>query len=233
MRHLRRPPGLGQQGFGRDLPMNGLHDMGGMHGFGRVEVDADEPVFHPPGRRACSESCGACRAEISTPAGTRSSGSTPSATSRTATTGAGSRRSSPRSSSLGALRPDEVEARMRNPRPADPRARGSARLVSVAGPGLRPAGRPRRRSATASSCARATTSPSDTRGCPPMRAAGAARSPTGMRRWSTPTTTRTGAARIRSTSTPCVSTGNELWGDAAEPGTVVLLDLFEPYLEPA
>ena len=27
--------------------------------------------------------------------------------------------------------------------------------------------------------------------------------------------------------------GSELWGDAAEPGTVVLLDLFEPYLESA
>jgi nitrile hydratase len=27
--------------------------------------------------------------------------------------------------------------------------------------------------------------------------------------------------------------GSELWGDAAEPGTVMLLDLFEPYLEPA
>ena len=26
--------------------MNGIHDMGGMHGFGRVEVEADEPVFH-------------------------------------------------------------------------------------------------------------------------------------------------------------------------------------------
>ena len=27
--------------------------------------------------------------------------------------------------------------------------------------------------------------------------------------------------------------GAELWGDAAEPGTVVHLDLFEPYLEHA
>jgi nitrile hydratase len=27
--------------------------------------------------------------------------------------------------------------------------------------------------------------------------------------------------------------GRELWGDAAEPGTAVLLDLFEPYLESA
>jgi nitrile hydratase len=26
--------------------MNGIHDMGGMHGFGMVEVEPDEPVFH-------------------------------------------------------------------------------------------------------------------------------------------------------------------------------------------
>jgi nitrile hydratase subunit beta len=26
--------------------MNGVHDMGGMDGFGAVEVEADEPVFH-------------------------------------------------------------------------------------------------------------------------------------------------------------------------------------------
>lgn len=26
--------------------MNGIHDMGGMHGFGTVEVESDEPVFH-------------------------------------------------------------------------------------------------------------------------------------------------------------------------------------------
>ena len=26
--------------------MNGVHDMGGMHGFGPVEREADEPVFH-------------------------------------------------------------------------------------------------------------------------------------------------------------------------------------------
>jgi nitrile hydratase len=28
--------------------MNGIHDMGGMHGFGRVEVEVNEPVFHAP-----------------------------------------------------------------------------------------------------------------------------------------------------------------------------------------
>jgi nitrile hydratase len=26
--------------------MNGVHDMGGMHGFGPVDVERDEPVFH-------------------------------------------------------------------------------------------------------------------------------------------------------------------------------------------
>ncbi len=26
--------------------MNGVHDMGGMDGFGPVEIEADEPVFH-------------------------------------------------------------------------------------------------------------------------------------------------------------------------------------------
>jgi nitrile hydratase len=26
--------------------MNGIHDLGGMHGFGRVVVERDEPVFH-------------------------------------------------------------------------------------------------------------------------------------------------------------------------------------------
>ena len=28
--------------------MNGVHDMGAMDGFGKVEPEADEPVFHAP-----------------------------------------------------------------------------------------------------------------------------------------------------------------------------------------
>jgi nitrile hydratase beta subunit len=28
--------------------VNGIHDLGGMHGFGRVAVEPDEPVFHAP-----------------------------------------------------------------------------------------------------------------------------------------------------------------------------------------
>ena len=26
--------------------MNGVHDMGGMHGFGPIDIEANEPVFH-------------------------------------------------------------------------------------------------------------------------------------------------------------------------------------------
>ena len=26
--------------------MNSIHDMGGMHGFGPIEVEKNEPVFH-------------------------------------------------------------------------------------------------------------------------------------------------------------------------------------------
>ena len=28
--------------------MNGIHDMGGMHGFGPIEIEENEPVFHQP-----------------------------------------------------------------------------------------------------------------------------------------------------------------------------------------
>jgi nitrile hydratase len=28
--------------------VNGIHDLGGMHGFGPVEIERDEPVFHAP-----------------------------------------------------------------------------------------------------------------------------------------------------------------------------------------
>ena len=33
--------------------MDGIHDMGGMHGFGRVEPEKDEPVFHAAWEGRC------------------------------------------------------------------------------------------------------------------------------------------------------------------------------------
>jgi len=31
-----------------DRAVDGVHDLGGMHGFGRVPVEIDEPLFHDP-----------------------------------------------------------------------------------------------------------------------------------------------------------------------------------------
>ena len=41
--HDRHRP---SQRAGGDPVMNGVHDMGGMHGFGKVEPEPDEPPFH-------------------------------------------------------------------------------------------------------------------------------------------------------------------------------------------
>jgi nitrile hydratase subunit beta len=41
--------------------MNGAHDLGGVHGFGRVQIEADEPVFHAEWERrvfALNLACG-------------------------------------------------------------------------------------------------------------------------------------------------------------------------------
>jgi nitrile hydratase len=32
--------------------MNGVHDVGGMHGFGRVQREENEPVFHAAWERS-------------------------------------------------------------------------------------------------------------------------------------------------------------------------------------
>ena len=34
--------------------MNGVHDLGGMHGFGPVQPEANEPVFHAAWERRAS-----------------------------------------------------------------------------------------------------------------------------------------------------------------------------------
>src|SRR5207245_2286399 len=44
----RHPPHPVAQCGARSRDVNGIHDMGGMHGFGRVEREKNEPVFHAP-----------------------------------------------------------------------------------------------------------------------------------------------------------------------------------------
>jgi nitrile hydratase subunit beta len=41
--------------------MDGIHDLGGMHGFGRVEREENEPVFHAPWERTVVAIFGAVR----------------------------------------------------------------------------------------------------------------------------------------------------------------------------
>ena len=50
---------------------------------------------------------------------------------------------------------------------------------------------------------------------------------------SLPTSTRSARARIRTGSTPCASTGRELWGKDGDPTLSVSVDAWEPYLERA
>src|SRR5688572_19732999 len=45
---LRAARGAGVDSIRRWGDMDGVHDLGGMHGFGPVEREADEPVFHAP-----------------------------------------------------------------------------------------------------------------------------------------------------------------------------------------
>src|ERR1700728_14235 len=41
------------EGSERDRLMDGVHDMGGMHGFGKVEPEQNEPVFHAEWESRC------------------------------------------------------------------------------------------------------------------------------------------------------------------------------------
>src|SRR5437762_10782204 len=45
----------------RSASMNGPHDMGGMHGFGRVEPEQNEPVFHADWEKTVLAASGAVR----------------------------------------------------------------------------------------------------------------------------------------------------------------------------
>ena len=69
--------------------MDGIHDMGGMHGFGKVEPEPNEPPFHAPweGRAlALNRAMGYAGCGPSTRRATRSSSFRRSSISRPPTT---------------------------------------------------------------------------------------------------------------------------------------------------
>ena len=212
--------------------MNGIHDMGGLHGFGAVEVEPDEPVFHS---RWEARVFGIVHL---LPSGNVDAGRH------------GLERLDPVSYlengyygrwlaalekgllALGVLAPGEIEARMRAPVPRAERAAASRWRAP-----------PRPRYARAVDRA-------------PRFAAGAAvrtrnHQPAGHTRLPAYARCRRGAiervhpamvypddhAHGRGENPQHLYTvrfaARELWGDGAEADTAVYLDLFEPYLEPA
>jgi nitrile hydratase len=214
--------------------LNGIHDMGGMHGFGKVEVERDEPVFHARWEArvfGMVQSFG--RGNID--AGRHSIerldpvdylkdgyyGRWLAAMMRTLL-------------AHGIVTPEEIEARTKSPRPS---ARGA------------PAAEPRRWRPAPHPYTRRVDSPPAfavgqevvTRNHQP---AGHTRLP-GYARCRRGVVVRVHPAMVypddnahgRGENPQYVYTvrftAGELWGDGAEAATCVHLDLFEPYLEPA
>lgn len=212
--------------------MNGIHDMGGLHGFGRVEVEPGEPVFHArwearvfgivqslPGGNIDAGRHGLERLDPVSYLQNGYYGRWLAALERTLV-------------ALGVLSPGEIEARVREPVPRAERAAPS---------GWKPAPRP--------SYARAVDR------APLFREGSAVRTrnhqPEGHTRL--PAYARCRRGEIARAHPAMVYpddhahgrgenphylysvrfAGRELWGPEAEPDTAVYLDLFEPYLEPA
>jgi len=212
--------------------VNGIHDMGGLHGFGRVEVEPGEPVFHA---RWEARVFGMVQ---SLPAGNIDAFRhglerlDPVSYLQNGYYGRWLAALERRLIALGVLSPGEIEARVREPAPRAGRAVRS---------GWKPAPRP--------SYARAVDR------APLFREGSAVRTrnhqPEGHTRLPAYARCRRGEiarahpamvypddhAHGRGENPHYLYTvrfaGRELWGSGAEPETTVYLDLFEPYLEPA
>jgi nitrile hydratase len=217
--------------------VNGIHDMGGRHGFGRVEVEADEPVFHArwEGRVfGIVQALGARNIDAGRHAIERLD---PVAYLRDGYWGRWLAALEGQLHELGILAPAEIEARVRRRRSRPPRRRHPASRTGPAAPPPR------------GSYVRASTTP-------PAFAAGATvvtrnHQPAGHTRLPAYARCRRGTVvRVHPAMVfPDAHAhglgeqpqhlytvrfdGAELWGAAAEPGTVVHVDLFEPYLAPA
>jgi len=211
--------------------VNGIHDMGGLHGFGPVRVEADEPVFHA---RWEARVFGMVR---SLPGQNLDAGRhtleqlDPVSYLQHGYYGRWLASMERVLLHLGVLAPGEVEARMRVPHAAP--ARGESEWSS---PPARSFARPVDRTPRylAGQAVR-------TRNHQP---AGHTRLPA-YARCKTGTIVRVHAAMVypddhahgRGENPQYVYTvrfaSDELWGADGEPGTVVHLDLFEPYLEAA
>jgi nitrile hydratase beta subunit len=218
--------------------MNGVHDLGGLHGFGPVAPQPDEPVFHAPweGRvLALNRAMGytgtwtidTARAAIEElPASVYLDSSY-------------YQRWALRLERLllryGLVDADELAAgRALRAGPPLPRTltAGGVAAVLARGSVERPAPAPARFAAGARVRAKNLHPPTHTR--LPRYARGRQGVVEAVRGCHVfPDAVATGAGEQPQWLYTVVFTGRELWGEAADPTTTVSIDAFEPYLEPA
>lgn len=220
--------------------MNGMHDLGGLHWPGRIESEPDEPVFHArwEGRvigMALSGGSGSGGVNLDA-ARHRGSLLDPMTYFGNGYYGRWLAAFEMTLEEEGVLAPGELDARVAGrPAPAAAQARPE-----------------RRRSGGATTDFSAIRTVSE----PPAYTAGQAiitrnHQPSGHTRLPAYSRSRRGVIRRVHPAMVFPDTnahglgenpqyvytvefdGQELWGDAAEPGTTVLLDLFESYLKPA
>jgi nitrile hydratase subunit beta len=213
--------------------MNGIHDMGGLHGFGRVVVEQDEPVFHEPWEGRVFGIAQSFRGNID--AGRHSlERLDPVTYLKEGYFGRWLASMERALQALGIVTGADIEARMR--------ARRRRRRPKAAAPRVawRPVGRPYARRIDAAP-AFAPGQRVRTRNLQP---AGHTRLPAYARNRGGIVTARHPAmvfpddnAHDRGENPQYLYTvrfdGRELWGATAEAGTCVHVDLFESYLEPA
>ena len=222
--------------------MNGVHDMGGMHGFGPIEREENEPLFH-----AAWEA----RVLRHRDAGARQQGYFTIDAFRY-----GIERMAPAAVPAGVVlralaRVDRVQPdRAGPPDRATNWTPGSSSSASIPTPIRRPRHRsappPRAPATPAAAAAARAALRGGRRGGDPQRPPGrphpaaalrarqAGRHPARPRAADLSRHQRARAGRAAAgRSTTSASTARELWGDSAEPRQTVSLDLWESYLEPA
>jgi nitrile hydratase len=213
--------------------MNGIHDMGGMHGFGAVVVEPNEPVFHHrwesrvfaivqslPGNNIDSGRHSLERLDPVTYLQDGYYGRWLAAMERTL-------------AALGIVAPSEIETRVRARR---------RRRATRARRGARPAWRPTARSYSRTIDARPASAAGQRVRTKNHQPEGHTRLPA-YARGRPGVIVRQHAAMVfpddnahhRGENPQYLYTvrfaGSDLWGDAAEPGVCVHIDLFESYLQ--
>lgn len=217
--------------------MNGIHDMGGLHGFGPVEVESNEPVFHERWEArvfGIVQSLGGGNIDAGRHSIERLD---PVTYLRNGYYGRWLAALERTLFAVGVVSNEELRARMR-------RRRRPGKAIRPPGTPP-PAWQPSPRTTYARHVERpALFQDGQTVRTRNHQPAGHTRLPSYVR-CRRGTIVRRHAAMVypddhahgRGENPQYLYTvrfaGHELWGDAAEPSTVVLLDLFEPYLEPA